>query len=223
MNYEQKHIAGVSRWFLIAYWAHLPVFAAMAWFQNTSLVEALVIGVLAVAGPAGLHFMSPGSRLTAVSMGVGAMALSAGLIHLGGGKIEMHFHVFVLIPMLAVFGQPMVVLAAAAVIAVHHVAFFFFLPKSLFHYEASLWVVVLHAVFVILAAVPGCVMARMFGRYVVGARKVMGELGGAGAALARSSDELLASSASSAERASAQAAAVEEISATLHEFSSQTR
>jgi len=213
----------MSRWFLIAYWAHVPVFAAIALFRNTSLVEALAIALVAVAGPTGMHFLSPGSRLTGVAMGVGGMALSAGLIHLGGGSIEMHFHVFVLIPMLAVFGQPIIVLAAAAVIAVHHVAFFFFLPKSLFFYEASLWVVVLHAVFVILAAVPGCFVAQIFGRYVVGARKVMGELGGAGASLANSADELTAASTSLAGEASVQAAAVEEISATLHEFSSQAR
>ena len=223
MNYEQKHIAGVSRWFLLAYWAHLPVFAAIAYFRETSIVTAVALGVAAVSGPTLLHFTQRGSLLTAMAMGVGGLALSAGLVHLGGGMIEMHFHVFVLLPLLAVFGRVPVVLAGAVTIAVHHVAFFFFLPASLFNYDATLWIVVLHAVFVVLAALPGCLIARMFGNYVVGASQVMGELGGAGASLANSSDELTASSTALASEASVQAAAVEEISATLHEFSSQAR
>jgi methyl-accepting chemotaxis protein len=151
------------------------------------------------------------------------LALSAGLIHLGGGMIEMHFHVFVLLPLLAVFGRVPVVLAGAVTIAVHHVAFFFFLPASLFNYNATLWVVVLHAAFVVLAAGPGCLIALMFGNYVVGAGQVMAELGGAGNALTTSSDELTAASTSASSDANVQAAAVEEISATLQEFSSQAR
>lgn len=223
MNYEQKHIASVSRWFLIAYWAHLPVFATIAYFRETSVVAALVIGALAVSGPTVLHFTQRGSLVTAMAMGMGGLALSAGLIHLGGGMIEMHFHVFVLLPLLAVFGRVPVVLAGAVTIAVHHVAFFFFLPASLFNYNATLWIVVLHAVFVVLAAGPGCFIARMFGNYVVGAGQVMGDLGGAGAALATSSDELTSASTSASADANVQAAAVEEISATLQEFSSQAR
>ena len=77
--------------------------------------------------------------------------------------------------------------------------------------------------FVVLAAVPGCLIARMFGNYVVGAGQVMGDLGGAGAALTASSDEITASSTSLSEDASVQAVSVEEISVTLQEFSSQAR
>ena len=223
MNYEQKHIASVSRWFIFAYWAHVPAFAVIAFYCETSILAAVLIGVLAAGGPTLLHFMNRGSLISAMAVGVGGLALSAGLIHLGGGMIEMHFHVFVLLPLLAVFGRVPVVLAGAATIALHHVAFFFFLPSSLFNYSATLWVVVLHAVFVVLAAAPGCLIARMFGNYVVGAGQVMGELGGAGEALAQSSDELTAASGAVSADASGQAAAVEEISATLQEFSSQAR
>ena len=131
MNYAQKHIASVSRWFVIAYWLHVPVFAGMALYRGTSIVSAVAIGVLAVSGPTLLHFLYRGTLLTAMAMGVGGLALSAGVIHLGGGMIEMHFHVFVLLPLLAVFGRVPVVLAGAVTIAVHHVAFFFsFRPVS---------------------------------------------------------------------------------------------
>lgn len=222
-NYEQKHIARVSGWFLLTFWAHVPAFAAIAFFRDTSIVTAGLIGAVAASGPTLLHFVNRGSLLTALAIAVAGLALSAGLVHLGGGMIEMHFHVFVMLPLLAVFGRVSVVLAGAVTIAVHHVAFFFFLPDSLFNYSATLWIVVLHAVFVVLAAVPGCLIARMFGNYVVGATQVMSELGGAGAKLSASSDELSRCSSSAAEEANVQAAAVEEISATLQEFSSHAR
>jgi methyl-accepting chemotaxis protein len=223
MNYEEKHISGVSRWFILTYWLHAPIFAAIAMYRGTSPWQALFIAGAAASGPTLLHVVNRGKLLTAISIGVAGMVLSAGLIHLGGGMIEMHFHVFALLPLLAVFGRFQVVLAGAATIAVHHVAFFFFLPASLFNYQASLWIVALHALFVVLAAVPGCFIAKVFGRYVVGAGQVLAGLGGAGETLAQSSTELTSSSTSGANDASALAAAAEEMSATLSEFSSQAK
>lgn len=223
MNYEEKHVARVCRWFVIAYWAHLPVFVAIAAYRGTSLVTALLLGVLGAIGPALLHWFYPGKLLTAVAVGIGGQVLSAGLIHLGGGMIEMHFHVFVLLPLLSVFGRMPVVIAAAATIAVHHLTFFFFLPASVFNYHATLWSVVLHAVFVILAAVPGCVLARVFGNYVVGAGQLMRDLSGAGAALIDSSDKLSSASRDAAAAADAQASSVEKIGGTLRDFAAQAR
>jgi methyl-accepting chemotaxis protein len=223
MNYEQKHVAGVSWWFILAYWLHVPIFAIIAMHQGTSVWQAVMIAAAAASGPTLLHMVNRGGLLTAMSIGVAGMVLSAGLIHLTRGMIEAHFHVFALLPLLAVFGRYQVVLAGAATIAVHHVAFFFFLPASLFNYQASLWIVAVHALFVVLAAVPGCFIARVFGRYVVGAGQVMAGLGGAGETLAQSSTELTASSTSAAGDASTLAAAAEEMSATLNEFSSRAK
>jgi methyl-accepting chemotaxis protein len=223
MTYEQKHVARISRWFLWAYWAHLPLFVGIAVMRGSSPFLAATLALGAVAGPTLLHFTSRGSRLAALSIGVAGQALSAGLIHLGGGMIEMHFHVFVLIPLMAVFGRISVIIAAAATIAVHHVSFFFFLPTSLFNYQASLWVVILHAVFVVLAAGPSCFIARLIQSYVVGTGQVMVGLNESSFGLASTSNELSSASDASARDASAQAAAVEEISSTLHEFSAQAQ
>ncbi len=223
MNYEQKHVAAVSRWFLLVYWLHLPVFLAIAWLRGTSLLTAGSIATLAVIGPTLLHLLSRGSALTAVAIGIGGQALSAGLIHLGGGMIEMHFHVFVLLPLLAAFGRILVVVAGAVTIAVHHVAFYFFLPASLFNYTATLWIVALHALFVILAAVPGAIIARVIGSHVVGAGQLLGGLGQAGSALTTTANSLSTASSMAANDATAQAAAVEEISTTLGVFSDHVR
>jgi ABC-type phosphate transport system auxiliary subunit len=223
MSYEQRHIARVCRWFIAAYWAHVPLFAGIALYRGTSVTLAVALGCFAALGPTVLHVMARGSKLSALAVGVGGQLLSAGLIHLGGGMIEMHFHVFVVLPLLAVFGLMPVVIAGAATIAVHHVAFFLFLPGSLFNYEASFWTVVLHALFVVIATVPGCLLARLFGSYILGAGEVVSGLGGAGAALTAYSDQLSSASEGAARDGTVQAAAVQEISATLHEFAAQAR
>ena len=76
--------------------------------------------------------------------------------------------------MLAVFGNPMVILLAAATVAAHHLLLWFLLPKSVFNYEAPVWVVAVHAGFVLLEAAATCFIARSFFDNVIGLeRKVL--------------------------------------------------
>lgn len=46
MTYAQKHVARISRWFLWAYWAHLPLFVAIALVRGSSpfIAGALALG-----------------------------------------------------------------------------------------------------------------------------------------------------------------------------------
>jgi hypothetical protein len=222
LTYEQRHLARANFWFLLAYALHVPAFAAIALFKGTGLGTALGASTAVVAGPALLYALRRHSAVTSLSMGVAGIALSAVLIHLGGGMIEMHFHIFVLLPLLALFGNPWVVLAGAATAALHHVAFFFYLPASLFNYDASFWVVVLHAAFVILATGPGIFLSRLIRAYVIGTADALQGLGTAGADLTRSSGELSVTSTELASEANAQAAAVQEIGATLTEVAARS-
>ncbi|MEL6111130.1 MAG: hypothetical protein AAFU85_34415, partial [Planctomycetota bacterium] len=86
------------------------------------------------------------------------------LIHFGQGpvQIEMHFYYFVGLTLLTVFGNPMVILAATATIAVHHVGLFFILPASAWNYEPSVWVLLTHVFFAVLAAASGAFNSRTF-------------------------------------------------------------
>jgi C4-dicarboxylate-specific signal transduction histidine kinase len=61
-----------------------------------------------------------------------------------------------------VFANPVVIIAATATVALHHLALWFLLPASVFNYEAPVWVVAVHALFVILEAIGACFMARGF-------------------------------------------------------------
>jgi len=165
-RFEQLHLAKWNRIFLWLLAAHVPVAAAISLVYGTSIRTSLLVGTLILAGPAGLYFSGSRGRLTAHAMAVALMSFSTLLIHASGGCSEFHFHIFVVMTLVAIFGNPWVVLTAGATIAVQHVAVYAYLPRSLFNYPASWAVVVLHAAFVVFAAVPAMWFAATFGRLV---------------------------------------------------------
>ncbi|WP_221032823.1 methyl-accepting chemotaxis protein [Actomonas aquatica] len=220
----EGHRARISRWFILAYWLHVPVFMAIAWWSGRdSIWLALGLGLAGAVGPTLLYRLDPGGFLTAIATAGSGILLSGGLIHLGGGMIEMHFHIFVILPLFAMYGNPWVVVAGAAAAAVHHIAMFFWRPESLFNYDAGFGIVVLHAVFVVIATIPGCYLARIFGQYVVGAGLVVDQLAETGRGLRHTSAQLSNASDHLAEDANSQAATVEEVSASLQEISAQSK
>ncbi len=97
------------------------------------------------------------------------------LVHFGAGpvQIEMHFYFFALIAMLTVFGNPLVVVVAAVTVAVHHLALWIVLPASVFNYDAPLWVVLVHAGFVVLESTASVFIARSFFDNVIGLEKIV--------------------------------------------------
>ncbi|MDP0498573.1 MAG: methyl-accepting chemotaxis protein [Verrucomicrobiota bacterium JB022] len=148
---------------LILMLQHIPAMVAVAWFFGQSMLSALLASLGICAGPLALHLLKA-YRLQPTALAVAAMAFSALLIHLGGGLIEFHFHIFACIGVLALTGSWVAIGAAAITIALHHLLFFFFLPASVFNYEASFTIVLLHAFFVIFEAVPMAFIARYLGR-----------------------------------------------------------
>lgn len=216
-----QHLERTSRVFLIAYWAHLPVIIGVACWQGSSPVQAALLTLAVLAGPTLLFLLQRASLATAISIAMAGMALSAVLIHVAHGMIEMHFHIFALISLLTVFGSEWVIVAAAATVAVHHLAFFYLLPRSVFNYDASLLIVVVHAVFVVLEAVGACYIARVFRRYVIGVGQTLSSLCSAGSQLDHTAGELSATSVALAEESGRQAAAVTEIGATLEGLATQ--
>lgn len=165
-DYQRRHVAQISRAALWIFAGHLPVLLGVAWHFQTGILFATAMWAAIVAGPLVAHLMSPGARWTGAIMGFAVMCLSALLIHLGKGMIELHFHVFVSLAILCAFGDLLVVATAAATIAMHHLGFFFFLPTSVFNYQATLGIVLVHASFVIVETLPACWIAHKIGRMV---------------------------------------------------------
>ncbi len=177
-NVEVNYTANINKWMLTLLVAHLPFAAGIAAYFDTGIFFSSVISILICLGPVIFYFMGKGSKLTSISLGVGFMAMSALLIHASEGMIEMHFHIFVLLAVMIVFANPWVIVASAATIAVHHVGFWMLLPKSVFNYQASFGIVVIHALFVVAETVAAVLVSNRFKEIIINQGIVLQDLSG---------------------------------------------
>lgn len=162
MTFREQYNLKTSFYFLLGLALHLPVFIFLAVKNEHHVVANLALALAILAGPAMAYMMKVKTALLPNMIAFAGMCYSGLLIHLGNGMIEMHFHVFIMLAIMIVFAMQTPVLTAVVTIAVHHVAFFFLFPKSVFNYEASFGIVVLHATFVILEAIPVFLIATKF-------------------------------------------------------------
>ncbi len=173
--FEAAYLRRLNRVGLIFFALHIPAMVLLAWANGTHPGFALALSSAVVAGPALAYVTLTNPRAVSVAYGVAAMCMGGVLVHLGQGpvQIEMHFYFFALLAMLAVFGNPLVILAAALTVALHHLALWWWVPKSVFNYDAPVWVVAVHAAFVVLESVAGCFIARSFFDNVIGLEKIV--------------------------------------------------
>jgi signal transduction histidine kinase/DNA-binding response OmpR family regulator/HPt (histidine-containing phosphotransfer) domain-containing protein len=83
---------------------------------------AVVLGGLLSAPPIAMVLLKPGSAITRHMIAVGQAGFSGLFIHLTGGRIETHFHVFGSLAFLACYRDWRVLITASVVTAVDHVA-----------------------------------------------------------------------------------------------------
>ncbi len=93
---------------------------------------ALVLGGLIIAVPVALALLWPCRAMTRHTITVAQMLLGALLIHLTGGRIETHFHVFGSLAFLAFYRDWRVLVSASAVVAVDHLLRGIFWPQSVY-------------------------------------------------------------------------------------------
>src|SRR5262249_5725299 len=96
------------------------------------LLLALFLGGALSAVPLWMLRAHPGRASTRHVVAVAQALWSALLIHISGGRIETHFHVFGSLAFLAFYRDPWVVLTGTAVVTIDHVARGLFLPESLY-------------------------------------------------------------------------------------------
>jgi hypothetical protein len=151
-EFERKYLARMNRIALVFFAMHVPIFVVIAWANQTRPALAALLSLAVLAGPAAAYFTLGNPRHVSVVHGIAAMFMGGLLVHFGQGpmQIEMHFYFFALIAMCAVFGNPLVIVAAAVTVALHHLVVWLVLPASVFNYDASVWVVAVHAAFVVL-------------------------------------------------------------------------
>ncbi len=153
MNACEKNAKQILKYAQVVVLLHIPVFVAMAKFFGTEME-------IAVAGPLVIALMQlvidklmKSVKVSSVLLPFNIIVLSALMIHLGKGMIEWHFHIFASIGVLSLMANPYSIIVAALTAAVHHIAFYFLLPKSIFNYDASIWIVAIHAGFVVVESI----------------------------------------------------------------------
>ena len=122
-----NHEGSMLLWVLI-----LATFgAAVAVFGN-NLPATLKANALAVQSSIALAFLRPGWVVTRHVVAVAQMLWSALLVHLTGGRIETHFHVFGSLGFLAGYRDWPVLLTATVVVAGEHFVRGLVWPESIY-------------------------------------------------------------------------------------------
>jgi hypothetical protein len=159
-------------WLMIGQWIFGIVlaltFSPYAWEGKTRVVHmhvwaAILLGAAISSLPVALAFVRPGWVVTRHVIAGSQMLWSALLIHLTGGRIETHFHVFGSLGFLAAYRDWPVLLTATVVVAADHLLRGVLWPESVYgivnpewwrFLEHAFWVVFENAVLV-LACVTG--------------------------------------------------------------------
>lgn len=174
-TFERRYLERLNKIALVFFALHLPVFALLAHFNGINVGITLLLSGAALFGPVVAYWTVNNPRTISLVMGSAAMFFGGILVHVGQGpvQIEMHFYFFALLAMVAVFGNPMVVVAAAVTVTLHHLVVWYLFPRSVFNYDAAWWVVGVHAIFVVLVSVASCFIARSFFDNVIGLDKIV--------------------------------------------------
>ncbi len=111
---------------------------------------AIVGGGILAALPIVLASLKPGSTVTRMVIACSQVLFSSLLIHLSGGRIETHFHVFGSLAYLAAYRDPRVLGPATLIVAIDHLVRGLWWPQSVFGIAtASEWRWLEHAAWVL--------------------------------------------------------------------------
>ncbi|MBE4748569.1 two-component sensor histidine kinase [Corallococcus sp. ZKHCc1 1396] len=119
---------------------------------------AVLLGAALSLFPVLLTLLRPGEAVTRHVVAVSQMLWSALLIHLTGGRIETHFHIFGSLAVLSFYRDPKVLLTASGAIVVDHFLRGALWPESIYgqphpewwrFLEHAFWVAVIDAVLLV--------------------------------------------------------------------------
>lgn len=96
------------------------------------VLATLFLGGIATLGPVYFALRWPGEALTRHSIAAGQMVMGALLIHLTGGRIETHFHIFGSLAFLAMYRDWRVLITASAIVTIDHAVRNYLWPQSIF-------------------------------------------------------------------------------------------
>lgn len=120
----------------IAYRVSPRAWAGTASQIHLHVYAAFILGGIIAALPIFLVLTRPGSVVTRHVVAIGQMLTSALLIHLTGGRIETHFHVFGSLAFLAFYRDWRVIMTATTIVALDHGLRGIYWPESVYGVSA---------------------------------------------------------------------------------------
>jgi signal transduction histidine kinase/CheY-like chemotaxis protein len=115
-------------------------------YVHAHLWFAIFVGGLLSSLPMWFVYKRPGQLCTRLTIACSQVLFSSLLIHVTGGRIETHFHIFGSLAFLAAYRDWRVLVPATLIVAVDHLLRGFFWPESVFGIaESSHWRWIEHA------------------------------------------------------------------------------
>ncbi|MGB8355943.1 MAG: ATP-binding protein [Chthoniobacteraceae bacterium] len=121
-------LAGVA----VALWLSPKTWAGQHSSIHPHLLAAIFLGGAITFWPVFCAIMRSGTAMTAYVIAIGQMLMSALIIHLSGGRIEAHFHVFGSLAFIAFYRDWRVLVSASIVVALDHFVRGIYFPLSVF-------------------------------------------------------------------------------------------
>jgi signal transduction histidine kinase len=154
-NRIAQHTSSIFAVLMLLQWAGAIGTAALAspqtWTGATGSVHvhvwtSVILGGVITVVPVIMALTYPTQTLTRHVIAAGQMLMSALLIHLTGGRVETHFHVFGSLAILAFYRDWWVLITAASIVYIDHVVRGFYWPQSVYGVlRASPWRAMEHA------------------------------------------------------------------------------
>jgi two-component system sensor histidine kinase HydH len=150
-RYRQRTLKDTDRLFartLVFQWAAAIVVAIVvapyAWRGASHEIHphvwlAVLLGGAIACGPVALVALRPGARMTRHAIAVAQMLFSALFVHLSGGRIETHFHVFCSLALLSFYLDWAVLVTAAVTVAADHLVRGLLWPESVYGIPSPEW------------------------------------------------------------------------------------
>jgi PAS domain S-box-containing protein len=153
------------RGIVVLLWIHVVGLAVFGILTGADLLhtlfEAGIVAVMALLS----GFMRWGRRFAEITACLGLLTSSGLLVHFSGGYIEMHFHFFVMVGLMALYQDWVPFLLAIGYVVVHHGLVGVLEPMSVFNHEAA-WThpwrwAALHGVFILAMSVVSLIAWRL--------------------------------------------------------------
>ncbi len=151
MRWTDRFFSGlmVAQWLaciVVAVWISPRTWIGLQSQVHPHLLASIFFGGAITSLPVYLAWRHPGRNITRHVIAIGQMLIGSLLIHLTGGRIESHFHVFGSLAFLAFYRDWRVLITGTMVVTADHLVRGLWWPLSIFgNAEASSWRWIEHA------------------------------------------------------------------------------